>query len=145
MVEIIIVSHGNYAVEILNSVEMVYGKVENLKAVTINDGESLKELENKLKFEVENSRLSEFLILVDLLGGTPYNSTQGLIHKENVEVITGVNIPMILKVLPITNKPLKEVAFMAEEAGKLGIVNVSNIFKNFRENKMEKDSNENNI
>lgn len=146
MVQIIIVSHGNYGIEIINTVELIYGKVKNIKVITLGDGESLKECTDQLTFEVENSVFNEFLVLVDFLGGTPYNATQKLIDKSNVEIITGVNIPMLLRTLPITNKTLKEVAYIAEEAGKSGIVNISNLVKKrFKENNLEDSSNENNI
>lgn len=146
MVQIIIVSHGNYGIEIINTVELIYGKVKNMKVITLGDGESLKECTDQLTFEVENSVFNEFLVLVDFLGGTPYNATQKLIDKSNVEIITGVNIPMLLRTLPITNKTLKEVAYIAEEAGKSGIVNISNLVKKrFKENNLEDSSNENNI
>lgn len=146
MVEIIIVSHGNHASELINSVEIVYGKVNNMKAITLDDGESLNECSDKLNFEVEHSTFDEFLVLVDFLGGTPYNATQKLIGKSNVEIITGVNVPMLLKTIPITNKSLKEVAYVAEEAGKSGIVNISELVKKrFQSNNVEDHLNENSI
>lgn len=127
MVQIIIVSHGKYANEIISSVEMVCGKEHNLKALTLSESESLDNFINKLNLKIKNSIFNEFLVLVDFLGGTPYNATQNFIMKDNVEVITGVNIPMVLKIVQFNNKTLKELSYIAEEAGKLGIINVSNL------------------
>lgn len=129
MVQIIIVSHGKYANEIISSVEMVCGKEHNLEALTLSESESLDNFINKLNLKINNSNFNDFLVLVDFLGGTPYNATQNFIMKDNVEVITGVNIPMVLKIIQFKNKTLKELSYIAEEAGKLGIINVSNLIK----------------
>ncbi|MBU3108095.1 PTS system fructose subfamily transporter subunit IIA [Clostridium gasigenes] len=146
MVQVIIVSHGNNAIEIINSIESIHGVAKNLKAITLSESESLKELTDKLNFEIENSIYDEFLVLVDFLGGTPYNATQKLIGKSNVEIITGFNTPMLLKLVSMENKTLKEISYIAEESGKLGIVNISNLVKKrFQENNLEDSLNENNI
>jgi len=146
MVQIIIVTHGKYGIEIINSVELIYGKVNNLKAITLGESEGLEEYSDKLDAEIKNSIFKEFLVLVDFLGGTPYNATQRLIGKSNVEIITGVNMPMLLKIIPMTKEPLKEVAYEAMEFGKSGIVNISELIrKRFQENSLEDNLNGNNI
>ncbi|MBU3195959.1 PTS system fructose subfamily transporter subunit IIA [Clostridium algidicarnis] len=146
MVQIIIVTHGNHGVEIINSIELIYNKTNNIKAITLDESESLEECMDKLNAEIENSIFHEFLILVDFLGGTPYNATEKLIGKNNVEIITGVNIPMVLKIVQMPNQGLKQLAYEAEESGKSGIVNISNLIKKrFQENDLEDSLNEENI
>ena len=129
MVELIIVSHGNYAIEVINSVEMILGKNNNIKALTLNKEESLESLTDRLDREIKNSDFKEFLVLVDFLGGTPFNATSKLIGKDNIKIISGVNIPMVLKILPVANRSLKEVAYIAEKEGKEGIINISNLIE----------------
>lgn len=146
MVQIIIVTHGDHGVEIINSAELIYGKVNNIKAIALGESESLEDCTEKLDAEIKNSIFQEFLVLVDFLGGTPYNATQKLIGKSNVEIITGVNMPMLLKIIPMTKETLKEVAYEAMESGKSGIVNISELIKRrFQENNLEDSLNGDNI
>ena len=146
MVQIIIVTHGNHGIEIINSIELIYGKVNNIKAITLHESESLEEYTDKIYNEIENSIFDEFLVLVDFLGGTPYNATQKLIGISNVEIITGVNSPMLLKIVQMTDNTLKEIAYEAEKSGKSGIVNISNLIKKrFQEDNLEDSLNGNNI
>ena len=62
------------------------------------------------------------LILTDMFGGNPTNIALSLLGKHNVEVVTGVNLPMLLKVFPNRQKSLSELAEIARKAGSEGIV-----------------------
>ena len=62
------------------------------------------------------------IILTDMFGGTPTNLALSLLGSHNVEVVTGVNLPMLLKVFTCREKPLAELAKLAGEAGTKGIV-----------------------
>lgn len=125
MVGIIAISHGPYAKSLIESVEMVYGKQEKLEAICLGKDESIESLQERIKDTIKKLGLKKILIIVDLLGGTPYNATSIKLEDPNVNVITGLNMPMILKILPNRNKTLEEVSNIAIESGKDGIVNVS--------------------
>lgn len=129
MVGIIAISHGPYAEALIESVEMVYGRQEKIKAICLRRDESLESLQAKINGEVKALGLEEVLIIVDLLGGTPYNATSMQLNNPNISVITGLNMPMVLHVLPNRNKSLNEVTNIAMTSGKDGIVNVSEKFK----------------
>ena len=129
MIKTIILSHGNYAVEIIKSAESICGKQNNIEAITLGISDSLEEFTEKLNIIVLNNNTDEFLILVDFLGGTPYNATQNLIFNDNVQIVAGVNMPMVLKILNTKNKNLIELATIAEDAGKAGIVSISRLIK----------------
>ena len=62
------------------------------------------------------------IVLTDMFGGTPTNLALSLLGSHNVEVVTGVNLPMLLKVFTCREKPLAELAKLAGEAGTKGIV-----------------------
>ena len=79
MVEIIIVSHGNYAFEIVNTIEMINGKKHNIIPFALKEQESLEDFEKRLKEFIDNSSFDEHLILIDFLGGTPFNAMQKLV------------------------------------------------------------------
>ena len=125
MVEIIIVSHGNYAFEIVNIIEMINGKKHSIIPFALKEQESLEAFEKRLKEFIDNSSFDEHLILIDFLGGTPFNAMQKLVMSPNIEIITGVNIPMVLNTISCYSNNLKEMSKKAEEYGKCGIVNIS--------------------
>lgn len=124
MVGIIAVSHGPYAKALIKSVEMVYGKKDKIEAICLDAGESIESLENKIKETIKKLEVEEVLIMVDLLGGTPYNASCIQLENLNVNVITGINMSMILEILPYRDEGLQKVSQLATEGGKNGIVNV---------------------
>ncbi|KOF58169.1 MULTISPECIES: PTS sugar transporter subunit IIA [Clostridium] len=135
MIGIIAISHGPYAKSLIESVEMVYGKQEKVKAICLGQDESLESLQIKINDAVKSLGLEKILIIVDLLGGTPYNATSMQLNDPNINVITGLNMPMLLHVLPHINESLEEVSKIAIESGKNGIVNVSEKFRSLNEAK----------
>lgn len=91
---VIIATHGLSSIELLKSAEMITGKQTNVETVTFTEGEGLEEL--KESYSEALSKLSgntNILILVDIWGGTPFN----VAIEQNHEVITGVNIPMLIE------------------------------------------------
>lgn len=119
----VIVSHGQVANELLSAAETVVGELQNITAVSIgwhDDVETAKkEIERAIK-QVSAGR--GVLLLTDMFGGTPTNISAMFIKQDEVELITGVNLPMVLK-LATTNGgvTLAEVAKSVEEQGKQSI------------------------
>jgi PTS system mannose-specific IIA component len=119
----VIVSHGQVANELLSAAETVVGELGNIAAVSIgwhDDVEAAKqEIERAIK-QVSQGR--GVLLLTDMFGGTPTNISAMFIQDEEVELVTGVNLPMVLK-LATTNgdATLSEVAKSVEEQGKQSI------------------------
>ncbi|EDO1175762.1 PTS mannose transporter subunit IID [Listeria innocua] len=100
-VAIIIGTHGEAARELLKSAEMIIGKQDNVEFITFVPGENTDTLITKYKEKLDKLDTSEGVIfMVDLFGGSPYNaSSQIAFPEENMDVITGVNIPMLLETL----------------------------------------------
>ena len=101
MISVIIGTHGIFSEEILKSAEMIFGTQENVGSVTFKPGEGVDDLVEKY-----NKLISELdckdgvLFMVDLFGGSPFNAASILAMKhDNMEIVTGVNLPMILEVL----------------------------------------------
>ena len=119
----VIVSHGQVANELLSAAETVVGELRNIAAVSIgwhDDVDSAKqEIERAIK-KVSAGR--GVLLLTDMFGGTPTNISAMFIQQDEVELVTGVNLPMVLK-LATTNGDitLAEVAKSVEEQGKQSI------------------------
>lgn len=105
MVSIILAAHGRLAVELLNSAEMIFGKQENIATVTFLPGENTTNLKEKYKEclkKLTNSK--EVLFIVDLFGGSPYNAAfEVAMANENMDVLTGASLPMLLEVLSERN------------------------------------------
>ncbi|MBE7516428.1 MAG: PTS sugar transporter subunit IIA [Chloracidobacterium sp.] len=123
----VIVSHGQVATELLAAAETVVGDLTNLAAVSIgwhDDVEAAKaEIERAIS---EVSHGAGVLLLTDMFGGTPTNISAMFLKEGEVEIVTGVNLPMVIK-LATTNKGigLNELAEELEEQGKSAICRAS--------------------
>lgn len=119
----VIVSHGQVANELLSAAETVVGNLGHIAAVSIgwhDDVEAAKgEIERAIK---QVSHGKGVLLMTDMFGGTPTNIAAMFLKENEVELVTGVNLPMVLK-LATTNgdATLSEVAKSVEEQGKQSI------------------------
>ncbi|HTY60645.1 MAG TPA: PTS sugar transporter subunit IIA [Acidobacteriota bacterium] len=99
MIGALVVTHGHLGQELVAAAEMIVGEISHIQAVTIgwhddvNDAQV--EIEKRIS-EVESG--SGVLILTDMFGGTPSNIALSFHNPETVEVLTGVNLPMIIKI-----------------------------------------------
>ena len=122
MVGVIICTHGNSAPELLKSAEMICGNQENCQTVSFTEGESLEQLKSEISEKISKLKGSAFC-LTDLKGGTPFNTLVSLLKSNpEMEIITGVNIPMLLELFINRNQLRKEKLLSAIiEAGKTGV------------------------
>lgn len=100
MVGIIIASHGEFSNGILQSGEMIFGKQENVKAVTLMPSEGPDDVKAKMKEAIASfDNQDEVLFLVDLWGGTPFNQANSLLedHKDKWAIVAGMNLPMLIE------------------------------------------------
>ncbi|MCJ1721609.1 mannose/fructose/sorbose PTS transporter subunit IIA [Listeria ivanovii] len=142
-VGIVIGTHGESARELLKSAEMIIGKQDNVEFITFVPGENTDTLITKFNEKLEKMDTSEGVIfMVDLFGGSPYNaSSQIALPKENMDVVTGVNIPMLLEVLSMrTASNQKD---LVETDLKAGIGGVKSLKKSLP--KMEKQVGEDDL
>ena len=121
MIAVIIGTHGMFSEEILKSAEMIFGAQENVGSVTFKPGEGVENLIEKYNELINDLDCTDgILFMVDLFGGSPFNAASILAMKnENVEIVTGVNLPMILEVLGSRDfSTLPELLTIAENSGK---------------------------
>jgi PTS system mannose-specific IIA component len=121
MISVIIGTHGMFSDEILKSAEMIFGTQENIGSVTFKPGEGIEDLiekYNKLISELDSK--DGVLFMVDLFGGSPFNAASIIAMKnDNMEIVTGVNLPMILEVLGSRDfSTVSELLTIAENSGK---------------------------
>lgn len=131
MISVIVGTHGMFSEEILKSAEMIFGVQENIGSVTFKPGEGVEALVEKYNNLIEKLDYSDgVLFMVDLFGGSPFNAASLIAMKhENMEIVTGVNLPMILEVLGSRDSSsISELLKIAENSGKEAI---KTLVKNF--------------
>lgn len=99
MIGALVVTHGHLAQELVAAAEMIVGEISHIQAVSIgwhdDVNDARKEIERKI---AEVDRGSGVLLLTDMFGGTPSNISFAFHEPGKVDVVTGVNLPMIIKI-----------------------------------------------
>ncbi|MGO5138948.1 PTS sugar transporter subunit IIA [Clostridium butyricum] len=100
MIGVVVGTHGMFSEEIVKSSEMIFGKQENVSSVTFKPGEGVEHLVDKYKKAIEKLDCTDgILFMVDLFGGSPFNAASMIaMNMEKAEIVTGVNLPMLLEV-----------------------------------------------
>lgn len=132
---IIVVAHADYGSALLRTTEFILGSLSGCSSISIDTAFDAPKTIQRLTDAVE--RLDEglgVLVLTDMFGGTPTNLILSLLGKYKIEIVTGVNLPMLLKVFAERTRSLSELANMAGEAGKGGIVIAGNILRSKNKN-----------
>jgi len=120
MIGIVLVTHGRLAEELVAAMEHVVGPQEAVASICIGPDDDMEErraqiLESIAKVDDD----SGVILLTDMFGGTPSNLAISVIEKANVEVIAGVNLPMLIKLASVrTEDNLKAAATQAQDAGR---------------------------
>jgi PTS system mannose-specific IIA component len=119
----VIVSHGQVAGELLAAAETIVGSLSHITAVSIGWHDDVEMAKDEISRAIEKvSEGAGVLLLTDMFGGTPTNISAMFIKENQVEIVTGVNLPMVIK-LASQNKEttLTELAREVEEQGKQSI------------------------
>lgn len=127
MTGILLATHGKFAEGILDSARMLMGEVEAIDTVSLEEGENIESFTDKMADKIESLNDGDgVLILVDILGGSPFNATAAnLLKKDCCECITGLNLPMLLGVLEERDSTdIKSLADELVKSGRDGIVDV---------------------
>lgn len=120
MIGLVIIAHDFLASEMKKTMEHIVGIQDDVETVEIqvDDDISEKRLEIQNKIDLVNHG-NGVIVLTDMFGGTPSNLAISFMENPNIEVIAGVNIPMLIKLAQIRkNQSLSEVVTEAQEAGK---------------------------
>lgn len=124
-IAIIIGTHGGAAEQLLKTAEMILGKQENVSYIDFVPGENADTLVDKYNERISQLDTSDgVLFLVDMWGGSPFNAANRIVNdNEKYDVITGVNIPMLLDLFMARDDSpsMQELVATAIESGKAGI------------------------
>jgi PTS system mannose-specific IIA component len=119
----VIISHGQLATELLTAAEAVVGDLSQIRAVSIGWHDDVEGAKAEIEHAIaEVSRGAGVLLLTDMFGGTPTNIAAIFLKEGSVEILTGVNLPMVIKLGSLSKEmPLAELAREVEEQGRESI------------------------
>ena len=127
MIGMVLVTHGALAVEFKSALEHVVGPQEFCETIAIGPEDNMENRRDDILSAVDRAENGAgVIILTDMFGGTPSNLAISVMQNRMVEVIAGVNLPMLVKLARIrADRPIKDAVNMAQEAGRK-YINVAN-------------------
>jgi PTS system mannose-specific IIA component len=125
----LIVTHGRLAIELLNAAEMIVGEIHHITAVSLGWHDDVGTATSMIVKAVERVKGSDgVLILTDMFGGTPTNIASAFLDQDKVEVVTGVNLPMLIKFVQLgEGQTLAAAAKAVREQAQSSIYNASKL------------------
>ena len=120
MIGVLIVTHGGLAREFRSALEHVVGPQEQIETISIGPDDDLEMRRSDMLSALARVDTGKgVVVLTDMFGGTPSNLAISAMDQSNVEVIAGVNLPMLVKLATIRNGcRLQEAITLAQEAGR---------------------------
>lgn len=120
MIGLILVTHGNLAVELVNAMQHVVGKQEAVVTICIGPNDDMEERRQEIADAIERVNTGEgTIILTDLFGGTPSNLAISLMKAGTVEVIAGINLPMLIRLAKARScMSVRDAVTAARDAGR---------------------------
>ncbi|MDB5393467.1 MAG: fructose transporter subunit [Rhodospirillales bacterium] len=119
MIGIVLVTHGNLAREFLAAMEHVVGKQEQARAISIGPDDDMERRRADILAAAEEVDSGDgAILLTDMFGGTPSNLAISIMDRAKVEVLAGVNLPMLIKLASVrVTEPLAVAVTQARDAG----------------------------
>jgi PTS system mannose-specific IIA component len=120
MIGMVLVTHGRLAVEFVSALEHVVGPQRSICAVCIGPEDDMEQRRREILDCVSKADDGAgVVVLTDMFGGTPSNLAISIMDKAKVEVIAGVNLPMLIKLASVrSTKKLEDAVAAAQEAGR---------------------------
>jgi mannose PTS system EIIA component len=132
MVGVVIASHGRLAEELLAAAQTVVGPLVRVKPVTISTREVCRPAEQLGRAIDELDEGDGVLVLCDLFGGSPSQAACQLLHDKRVEVVSGVNLPMVIKLASAREgATLQDLAQLLTAYGQKNVVHASELVRQF--------------
>ena len=123
MIAGLVVTHGRLAIELLNAAEMIVGELHHMAAVSLGWHDDVDMAKSMIEKALERIKTPDgVLILTDMFGGTPTNLASTFLDTGKVEVVTGVNLPMLIKLAQMDpSQGLTAAARLVREQGQSNI------------------------
>jgi PTS system mannose-specific IIA component len=132
MVGLVVASHGRLAEELVATAEQIVGKLPSVATCNIEPGTSVEDLRAHLKQAVARVDSGEgVIVMADLFGGTPCKESLMMCQRGNLEVLAGVNLPMLIKANSLRGEelPLSEIANLLASYGQRNITCASALLR----------------
>ena len=128
MIGMVLVTHGRLAEEFIAAMEHVVGPQQSIRAVCIGPDDDMEQRRNEIVRAVDDVDGGQGVILLtDMFGGTPSNLAISLLDRDNVEVVAGMNLPMLIKLASVRDSDdLADAVKQARESGRK-YINVASI------------------
>lgn len=131
MIGVVIAAHGDLAESLVRTAGLVVRDTSHVVAVSIRQEDDAQSYELRFRAAVADARAGRdgVLVLTDMFGGTPANIGMTLHEGDRVEVLTGVNLPMLIKVLQLMQRDinLSQIASQARKSGTRSIAIASEV------------------
>jgi PTS system mannose-specific IIA component len=128
VIGIVVVTHGQLAAELVNAARQIVGDIERIAAVSIGWADDMSVAREAIERALAEVGEAGALVLTDMFGGTPTNVTLPFL-SEKVEIVTGVNLPMLIKLTGLREGALPEVARVVRDQGKGAIYVASEVLE----------------
>lgn len=129
MIGLVIVTHGQLAIELRRATEHVVGPQDSMETICIGPDDDMEKRRSDIRAAVERvDNRAGVILLTDMFGGTPSNLAISMLRDGKVEVLAGVNLPMLIKLAEAREtSTLEEASLKAKEAGQRYIAIASKI------------------
>ena len=120
MIGMVLVTHGRLALELVSALEHVVGPQSQIASICIGPDDDMEQRREDIVTAVEKAESgSGVVVLTDMFGGTPSNLAISIMENSNVEVIAGVNLPLLIKLASLrSSASLSDAVVQAQEAGR---------------------------
>jgi PTS system mannose-specific IIA component len=131
VIGVVVVTHGQLATELLNAAEAIVGDLPQFAAVSVGWHDDMDDVREELRLAVVRVQgESGVLLLTDMFGGTPSNLGLTFLEPDRVEVVTGVNLPMLIKLTSVRqSRDLLGVARELRDTGRQAIHVASDLLR----------------
>ncbi|MGH0034774.1 MAG: PTS sugar transporter subunit IIA [Myxococcota bacterium] len=126
-----IVTHYGLGEEFLQALRLIVPEPPTFRAVSVEPTQSVDEMRENISTALKASdQGAGVLVLTDMFGGTPSNMSLSFLDEHHVEVVTGLNLPMLIKLATLgEQRPLEELASFIKEYGQRNISLASELFR----------------
>ncbi|OGU15053.1 MAG: PTS sugar transporter [Geobacteraceae bacterium GWC2_53_11] len=123
MIGLVLVTHAGLASALKLSAEMIVGSIDNCSVVEVASEERADDIMARVVAAVETVQSDGAIIMTDLFGGTPSNMAMSFLKEGCIEVVTGVNLPMLIEFCSRRERmPVAELAMNLHKSGRDGII-----------------------
>ena len=123
MVGILVITHYNLGAELVAAADMMGGRIDGIQAISVDPKKDTDKLRKEISMAIKRLDNGKgVLIITDMFGGTPSNLSLSFLEEGKVEVLTGVNLPMLIKLSTYReDKTLNELAVQLKSFGQKNI------------------------